>query len=96
MTQSETRGIMIALARNDHAYLGIRPADAIATAPAALLAAPGLNPLQEALLVAGNYWPQCSKWDLIASDQIVKIPPPKAPPTVRTLKTPISLTQFST
>jgi hypothetical protein len=96
MTNSETRGITLALARNDHAYLGLRPADAIPTAPCALLAAPSLNSLQEALIVAGNHWPQCTHWDLIASDALVKIPPPNSPPRVRTLKTPVSLTTFTT
>jgi hypothetical protein len=96
MTNAETRGVMLALARNDHAYLGVRPADAIATAPAAKLAGPSPVALQEALLVAANHWPQCTRWDLIASDALVKIPPAGCPPQFHTFKTPVSLTQFGT
>jgi hypothetical protein len=59
-----------ALHENDHAYVGIRPADATpaASAPAFILQEQTLGGFSYQLEAAANYWPKCSKWALIASD----------------------------
>ena len=101
MTHEETRALMQALARSDHRFLGIRPADATpAEAPCIVLdAAKGgasANTLGDALLLAANYWPACTKWALIASDNQLHLTQPDWPPRMHCLEMPATLTTFTT
>jgi hypothetical protein len=112
MTLTETRAIAKCLRKADHAYLGIRPADATpsATAPAFLLTDHTEASFGYQLGCARLYWPACTKWALIGSDQINQehsdhmpnefqagpAAPPGLPPTLRTLASADVLTTFET
>jgi hypothetical protein len=112
MTPTETLAIARALSSEDHAYIGIRPADATpgTTAPAFLLTDHTESSFSYQLACARLYWPACRRWALIGSDQINQEhsdhmlnefqagppAPPGVPPTLRTLTSPDVLTTFET
>jgi len=112
MTPTQTRAIARALSSEDHAYIGIRPADATpgTTAPAFLLTNHTEASFSYQLACARLYWPACTRWALIGSDQINQEhsdhmrnefqpgepAPPGVPPTLRTLTSADVLITFET
>jgi hypothetical protein len=112
MTPTENSAIVHALSSEDHAYIGIRPADATpaTTAPAFVLTDHTEASFSYQLACARLYWPGCTRWALIGSDQISQEhsdhmlnefqpgepAPPGVPPTLRTLASAAVLTTFET
>jgi hypothetical protein len=112
MTPAEIREIARVLSSEDHAYIGIRPADAAptTTAPAFLLADHTEESFNYQLACAWLYWPACRRRAPIGSDQINQEPsdhmlnefqagpqaPPGVPPTLRTLTASDVLITFET
>jgi hypothetical protein len=87
----------VALASCDHAYIGVRPADATPIqAPCFILAGRSATCLADVMLMAGKHWPTCSRWALIASDEQLKLSNPEWPPTMHALQMPATLTTFGT
>ena len=65
MTPAETRQLLIALRKQDHRHVGVRPADATpAEAPCIVLDEPTANALGYAMVTAGQVWPDCEEWVL--------------------------------
>ena len=101
MTPTETRTLMQALRNSDHAFLGIRPADATpAEAPCIVLQGATANDLSYALVTAGQHWPECTEWNLIGSDEELSIAQPwnadGTPSDLRALRMPDTLASFET
>jgi len=95
MTPPETRNALIAL-RTDHAYIAVRPADATpAEAPAFLVEQHTVQSLDYAWAEARDRWPECPRWAIIASDELLHLKDPTWPPTLRALRSPITLTTFA-
>jgi len=84
-----------AIASSDHAYIGIRPADATpAESPCIILDGTGSTDLDSAEAAAGNEWPDAKQWSLIASDEALIRKDPTWPPRMRALRAPITLTTY--
>jgi hypothetical protein len=71
MKAGEIHAVLQALHANDHAFVGIRPCDALpsASAPAFVLADATLASFSYQIEQASDYWPNCRRWALIGSDQ---------------------------
>jgi hypothetical protein len=96
MKPQELRTALQALRSSDHAYKGVRPADATpAEAPAFILEDDTAGSLDYAASSAADYWPQCSQWALIAGDEEVTDASDDWPPGLQALRTPVTLAQFS-
>jgi len=95
MTHQQLRTTLQALRGSDHAYKGIRPADATrAEAPAFVLQDDTVGSLDYAASAAVDYWPECEQWDLIASDEQLGAQG-DWPAGLVALRTPIKLANFS-
>lgn len=77
-----------ALAQCDLAYIGIRPADGELESPAMLLGSHNAHGLSYALDGAARWWPKCTRWALVASDERLMRMDPAWPPGVRQLTKP--------
>ena len=94
MTPQELRTTLQALRASDHAYKGVRPADATPPdAPAFVLDDDSVGSLDYAASAAADYWPQCSQWELIASDDGGA--QSNWPAGLMSLRTPVTLAKFS-
>jgi hypothetical protein len=97
MSPKDTRALMTALHTNDHAHLGIRPADATpAESPCVLMGGATANDLSYALVTAGQVWPDCEDWALIGSDEVEQLASPGDVPTMHALRSPDTLATFAT
>lgn len=95
MTPQELRATLQALRASDHAFKGIRPADATpADTPAFVLNDDTVGSLDYAASEAADYWPECSQWNLIASDDQLGAKG-DFPPGMLMLQTPVVLAKFS-
>jgi hypothetical protein len=95
MTHLQLRTTLQALRGSDHAYKGVRPADSTpAEAPAFILQDDTVGSLDYAASAAIDYWPQCSQWELIASDEQLGAKG-DWPPGLSALQTPITIATFS-
>jgi len=95
MTHQQLRTTLQALRASDHAYKGVRPADSTpAEAPAFLLQDDTVGSLDYAASAAIDYWPQCSQWELIGSDEQLGAQR-NLPPGLAGLRTPTKLATFS-
>lgn len=95
MTPQQLRTILQALRASDHAYKGVRPADATpAEAPAFILQDGTVGSLDYAASAAADFWPQCKQWELIASDERIG-QAADWPAGLYALKAPTTLATFS-
>ena len=96
MTQPEARAIRSTLKLSDLPYLLIRPADATpAEAPGILLADKTAAGIAYALAAAAEAWPNCERWALIGTAELLERADPAWPPTMRAPRTPAQLLTFS-
>jgi hypothetical protein len=95
MTATDTLHAVAAIQATDHAYLGIRPADATPTeAPAVVISTRDPKGLAYALQEARERWPECPRWALIGSDQLLHLIDPTWPPELREFRAPSQLATF--
>jgi hypothetical protein len=95
MTHQQLRTTLQALRASDHAYKGVRPADATpAEAPAFVLQDDTVGALDYAASAAADYWPEARQWELIASDEQLGAQG-DWPPGLAALRTPVTLATFS-
>jgi len=84
-----------AIASSDHAYIGIRPADATpAESPCIILDGTTTEDLDTAEAAAANQWPDAKQWAIIASDETTIKRDPTWPPRMRALRAPVTLTSY--
>jgi hypothetical protein len=96
MKPLELRTTLQALRSSDHAFKGVRPADATpAEAPAFLLEDDTVGSLDYAASAAADYWPACSQWALIAGDEQLADQSKDWPPGLHALNKPVTLATFS-